>query len=399
MGQMVCGVGKEQWRALGPWRDTEAEAKNDAQAAEKLRELEAKNAGLPAQNDQLNAELDAAIEASSDASKLLMEWNSRWADLIKDVAMSAVAAEDLEQALKDESHRKGVLKNYATRGVSELALQNAAIRAELAAKDVRIAELEYERDELDARAELFRAQTSWLLDSITDNEVYPGDRDKWQERRAEIGSHLEFDFTSHRDEEETKTRQIAAKNQQIAETESQIRRLEKLFAIVSSEQNELQKHLEEQRNQALDRVEMVEAERNELQRRIDILIGEGHDPGNSAVETITALREELSLSRALVNELRPLRALVNIPSERKRIESLEEELSKAKLELKSATSWRDGVPSEPGLYAVRDTGVVFLGLPSEGYAHCVARSDGRLWNIWTTGVRQYLPIRLDDPAR
>jgi len=199
------------------------------------------------------------------------------------------------------------------------------MRSELAAKDAeeRIAVLEYERDELDARAELFRAQTSWLLDRITDNEVYPGDRDKWQERRDEIGSHLEFDFTSHRDEEETKTRQIAAKNQQIADTESQMRRLEKLFAIVSAERDDLQKHREEQqekleksrarceklcveigdyteqRNQALDRVERVEAERNELQRRIDILIGEGHEPGNSAVETITALREELSLSRAV----------------------------------------------------------------------------------------------------
>jgi hypothetical protein len=42
------GVRRElrQWRALGPWRDIESDAQNDAQSAEKLRSAEARIAEL-----------------------------------------------------------------------------------------------------------------------------------------------------------------------------------------------------------------------------------------------------------------------------------------------------------------------------------------------------------------
>lgn len=83
-------------------------------------------------------------------------------------------------------------------------------------KSARLADLATERDALAAerdealsRCQIAEEDTSWLLDRIADQEVYTGDTEKWQARRAEMEGLLQSEHASHRAEQMERDARIA----------------------------------------------------------------------------------------------------------------------------------------------------------------------------------------------
>lgn len=152
----------KQWRAIGPWRDTEAEAQVDAKQHElldaadaRIRELESERSAMALRIERLSAEL-AKPE------------NVRLREVTEAMAGRSVMFDDIAERVRQELHELGRWIERA--GKAERERNEALARATEAERHK--GRRESQINELVARLNKFGAQCSALMATVRQYDAF-----------------------------------------------------------------------------------------------------------------------------------------------------------------------------------------------------------------------------------